>query len=437
MKLKEKWPLLIVATVATVLLVFAIISSSVGVSTIPITFMEKMGLYSSDSGFAYGTLNNTISLDGTHETLISVMKNVAINGTIPALLPIALLGVAFVLVLVLATISASKTSHSWTTYLCVALLLIVFCDFSNLAYFKTLHIYPLILILLLLICSLFSYFYKKEKVGVAGIILAFFAALAYSCLGNAQAVTSVVVGILLIRLYRLSSSKAASVLAVVLGAVLLVQSVAFAINYKPADYKQGLYNSVFYGVAKFDSVEVLGLDPKLNDFKEVYYGMKQDAEDYDLENTFYDKISYKKIMGYYITHPVNFIKLLNNEAKAAFYFESSMPFTLYSTVKKFYIPTGLPSFLVIALVYILVSLFVRKKYPQFKFAGELSIGLVVMWLLALVSSVVLNGNCEIRTSTYTFNTIFDIMLVFAAVGGIRVMLKTRDENKEKFGITRE
>ncbi len=437
MKSKENWPLLIVATTATVLLVFAIISSSVGVDTVPISFMEKMGLYSSDSGYAYGVLNSSVSLDGTQETLVSVMKKMAINGTIPAMLPIALLGIFLVLVLCLAITSASKTSHSWTTYLCAGLLLFVFCDFSNLAYFKTLHIYPLILILLLLICSMFAYFYKREKVGLSGIILAFLAVLAYSCLGTAQAVTSLVLGFLLIRLYRLSSSKSASVLAVVLGAVLLVQSVAFTFNYKSADYKQSLYNSVFYGVAKFDSVEVLGLDPKLNDFKEVYYGMKEDAESYDLENTFYSKISYKKIIGYYITHPVNFIKLLNNEAKAAFYFESTMPFNLYGTVKKLYIPTGLTSFMVIALVYVLVALFVRKKYPALKYVGEFSVGLVVMWLLALVSAVVLNGNCEIRAATYTFNTLFDIMLVLAAVGGIRVMLKTRDENKEKFGITRE
>ena len=437
MKSKKILPHIITAVLSIVLLFVAIISTTTNTSTTPFSLMEKLGIYSSDSGFAYGIANNSFSANGTHELFLSLLKQTAVNNTINGFVPIAILSIAFVAVLVFALSSASKTKYGWTTYLCAVLLPLVFCDFTNLVYFKSLFSNPLVLILLILISAMFLRFYKNESIGLAGIVLLTVATVAYSCLGTVQALTAIVLGVLVIRLYKLCKNKTSAISAIFLGTIVIIQSLVFTANFKSVDYKQSLYNSVFYGVCKYDSVTEIDLDPKLDDFKEVYYGMMENEDEYNLEDTFYSKVSYKTLLKYYITHPSNTIKLINNEAKVAFYTVNEYTFTPYSTVKKLYIPSGLSVVLIIAAVYIIVAMFVGKKFKNLMPVAEFLSGMAIMWVISLIAATIQNGNSDILTNTYTFNVIFDILLVSAAVGGIRVMLAMRDDKKEKFGITHE
>lgn len=437
MKTKKFFPHIITAIVSMILMVWAIVSPNLYVSSIPLKFMEKSGIYASLGGFAYGTLNNSFSVNGTHEIWGSILKKLSVNGVIHGTVPIIILFTILLVVLIFALNSATKTNYKWTTLLCAVLLPVVFCDFTNLAYFKTLHLQPLVLVLLLLICAMFFRIYKNNKAGWASVITLVLAVVAYSSIGTVQAVTALVLGLLIIRLFKLATTKKLKTFTVILGSVVVLQSVLFIFNYKSVDYERSIYNSVFFGVCKFDSVTSIGLDPKLDDFKEVYYGMMENEADYDLQNTLYSKVSYKTLVKYYITHPSNTIKLVSNEAKAAFYTDNDYPFTPYSTVKKMYMPASLAMLLIIAIIYIAAAIFTGKKFPQLKFACEFLCGLVIMWVISLFATVIYNGNCDITSNIFTFNVLFDILFVCAATGGIRVMLKLRDHNKEKFGITNE
>ena len=437
MKTKKYFPHIITAVISFVLTVWAIVSPNLNVSSIPLKFMEKLGIYASDSGFAYGTLSNTFSVNGTHEIWGSILKKLSINGVINAIVPIIILMVLLIVVLVFAVNSATKTSYKWTTFLCAILLPIVFCDFTNIAYFKTLHHEPLVLILLLLVCVIFFTIYKNNKISWISLIILAIAVVVYSSIGTVQAVTALVLGILIIRLFKLASNNKLKIFTIILGSVVILQSVLFISSYKSADYERNIYNSVFFGVCKYDSVTSLGLDPKLDYFKEIYYGMMENEADYDLKNNFYNKVSYKTLLKYYTTHPSNTIKLVNSEAKAAFYTDNGFAFTPFSTIKKMYMPGSLAALFIVAIIYIAAAIFTGKKFPQLKYVCEFLCGVVIMWILSLFATVIYNGNCDINTNVYTFNVLFDILFVCAATGGIRVMLKMRDHNKEKFGITNE
>lgn len=434
MKTKKFFPHFITAIISFVLIILATVSTTI-VNIMPIKFMEKLGLYASDSGFAYGILNNTFSANGTHEIWGSVLKKLSVNGVVHGIVPIIILMVALLVVLVFALNSATKTDYKWTTFLCAALLPVVFCDFTNLAYFKTLNLQPLVLILLLFICAMFFRIYKNNKSGWASVIILGFSVVAYSSIGTVQAATALVLGLLIIRLFKLASTKGLKIFTIILGSVVILQSVLFISNYKSVDYERNIYNSVFFGVCKYDSVTALGLDSKLDDFKEVYYGMMENEGDYDLENNFYNKVSYKTLLKYYITHPSNTIKIVGNEAKAAFYTDNEYVFTPYSTIKKMYMPASLPMILIIAIIYIAAAMLASNKFPKFKYVAEFLCGLVIMWIASLFATVIYNGNCDISTNVYTFNVLFDILVVCAVTAGSRIMLKTRDHNKEKFGIT--
>lgn len=437
MKIKKFLPHVTTAVLSAIILIFALFSKVLRIETTPFRLMEKLGIYSAADGIGYGIMNNAFSFNGTHEFFVSAIKELAVSDTISALIPAVIISIIMIAVLTFGLNSASKTNYMWTTFLCAVLLPLVFCDYSNVVYFKTLYQYPLILILLLLICGMFMRFYKNNKAGTLGIILLAAATVVYSCLGTVQAVTAIVFGLLIIRLRKISSNSAAKIITIILGTAVILQSVIFTLTYKSVDYKQSLYNSVFFGVCRYDSVAEIGLDPKLDDFKEVYYGMKDDESDYDLENSFYNKVSYKTLIKYYLTHPINTVKLLNNEAKAAFFNTYEYPFTAYSTVKKLYIPSGLAMVLAVTVVYILVALFIGRKYNNLKYVTEFLSGLALIWLISLIAATVQNGNCDIASNMYTFNVIFDILLVSAIIGGIRVLLKMRDDKKAQFGITHE
>ena len=59
MKSKKILPHIITAVLSIVLSFVAIISTTTNTNTTPFSLMEKLGIYSSDSGFAYGIANNS------------------------------------------------------------------------------------------------------------------------------------------------------------------------------------------------------------------------------------------------------------------------------------------------------------------------------------------------------------------------------------------
>ena len=435
MKVKKILPQLITAGLSVIMLIYTLISAKISVNTFPFKLFEKLGIYYGDTG--YGIMNSNISMNGSYEGFVSLLKKFAVNDVIHNLIPFAVFSVLLVTALIMVSKTASKSEYKWTVYLCAVLLPIVFCDFTNLVFFKTLYANSLILIFLLLICGILLMMYNKNSAGITGIISVSVIAVIYSLLGTVQAITAIVLGIIIARLSRISNNKVSKILSVVLGIVIIIQSISFAFSYKAFDYRQNLYNAIFYGVCKYDSVTELGLDEKLDDFKEVYYGMMENEADYDLENTFYNKMSYTKLIKYYITHPSNAIKIIDNQAKSAFYNDYDFGFTPYNSAKKLYVPLNFIIALVFTVIYIVISTIVGKKYSNIKPVTEFMSGIAIMWFVSLVATAIYCGNCDITQNMYTFNILFDIMLVSGLIGGIRVILHRQDEKKEEFGITHE
>ena len=436
MNFKKFLPQIITAGLSFIMVIYTVISANISINSFPFILFEKLGIYYGDTG--YGLMNNDVSFNGTHEAFISLLKNLAINGTIHYLIPFVILSALLIVALVIISKAASKSDYMWTTYLCAVLLPVVFCDFTNLAFFKTLYPNAVILVLLLLICGILLTMYNKNSAGITGMIFVSVISIIYSLLGIVQSITAVVLGVIIIGLCKISKNKASKILSIILGVVVIVQSVAFTFNYKAFDYKQNLYNSVFFGICKYDSVTEIGLDEKLDVFKEVYYGtMINVRDDYNLEDTFYSKISYKDVIKYYITHPSNAVKVINNQAKSAFYNDYKFGFTPYSSAKKLYIPLNFIIALAFTMIYIVIATIIGKKYSNIKPVTRFMSGVAIMWLVSLIVTAIYCGNCDITQNMYTFNVLFDIMLLSGLIGGIRVILQGQDEKKEEFGITHE
>ena len=434
MKIKKFLPQIITAILSAIMIVFTFLFVKFPENVKPLSLFEKLGIYS--YGKSYGTLNNVFSTNGTHETYVSMLKKTSSNTVFSGVLSFVILAVLTITALIIISKAASKTKYQWTNYVLAVLLPPIFCDFTNTAFFSTLFINPLILVLLLLICAVFLTFYYKNSAGIAGIIIVTAITLIYSWLGVVQSITAIVLGVLIARLCTVSKNKAAKILSLVMGCIVIVQSIAFSFNYKSIDYKQNLYNAVFFGVAKYDSVTELGLDPKLDDFKEVYYGMKENEAEYDLENTFYNKISYKDIAKYYLTHPGKAYKVINYQASLASLYEYDFGFTPYNFIKT-KIPVNLILIIIIAGAYVFIAHILGKKYSSLKPVTEFLSGISIMWLISLIAGSIYYGNCDMAMNMLTFSILFDIVILSALIGGLRVVIHRQDEKKEEFGITHE
>ncbi len=434
MKDKKNLPQIITAILSILMLVFTLIFINFPDYSKPMLLLEKLGI--STSGTICTVGNNTFSTNGTHETAVSIFKKISINNTTSTIVSFIILAILLVTALTIISKAASKTKYSWTAYLCAFLLPVMFCDITNTAFFKTLYINPLIMVLLLLICAVFVHIFNKQTVGTIGIVILTILTLLYSWLGIVQAVTAIVVGILIARLYAITKNQANKILAILMGCIIVVQSIVFAFNYKSVDYKRDIYNAVFFGVAKYDSVTELGLDPKLDDFKEVYYGMKENEDEYDLENTFYSKVSYKDIVKYYAAHPFNAYKVINYQAKNSALHYMQFGFTPYNFIKT-KIPMNFIIVVAVTIVYILIAHILRKKYASIKYTVEFLAGISVMWLISLIVGSIYFGNSDMAMVMTNYNVLFDILLLSVLIGGTRVVLHRQDEKKEEFGITHE
>ena len=434
MKLKKFLPQIITVVLSVLMLIITFTSVQFPESSKPLSMFEKLGIYS--NGTDYGILNDTFSSNGTHETFVSLLKKTASENVFNGILPFVILSILLVKSLVIISKVATKTNYTWTAYLCAVLLPLVFCDFTNIAFFKTLFINPLILVILLMICAVFLWIHSKKNTGITGIIIITAITLIYSWLGVVPAITSIVLGILIARLCIISKNKLTKILAIIMGCVVVLQSLAFIFSYKSVDYKQNLYNAVFFGVAKYDSVTELGLNPKLDDFKEVYYGMKENEAEYDLENTFYSKVSYTDITKYYLTHPINAAKVINYQATQSSLFEHKFGFTPYNFIKT-KIPVSFIFVLVITFAYVFIARILGKKYSHLKPVSEFFAGISIMWILSLIAGSIYYGNCDMAMNMTVYNVLFDIVLISALVCGLRVIIHRQDEKKEEFGITHE
>lgn len=432
MNVKKILPTIITAILSIIVLVLSFTFSVFPENAKPFSLMEKTGIYT--IGSTCGIENNDFSANGTHETYVSFLKKFAINNTFDIIVSYIILSLLFIVALVIISKATSKTNYKWTAYCCAILLPIVFGDFTNTVFFKTLYINSLVLISLLLLCSVFLWLYHKNSTGIAGIVLVSILTFVYSCLGSVAAITSIILGILIVRLCIISK-KTPKILAIVLGCCIVVHSVCFMFTYKSVDYDQNLYNSVFYGVAKYDSVTELGLDSKLDDLKETYYS-EQIKTDYNLSNTFYNKISYKDIAKYYITHPVNAYKVINEQSKLThmhYYDYGTAP---YNSIKT-RIPTNFLIVIIITVAFLFIANILKKKYTEIKPVTEFFSGISIMWLLSLIIGSLYYGNCDIAMNMNVYNVLYDIMLLTILLGGTRVVLHRQDEKKAEFGITHE
>ena len=218
--------------------------------------------------------------------------------------------------------------------------------------------------------------------------------------------------------------------------------------------KDTQYNSVFYGILK-DSPDVAG-DLKSLGLPAEYAVLAGtnaytpnppiDVKSLQFEQNFYEAVGRGTVIRFYLTHPARFIEKLQLTTQNAFDNTLGMMgnfqkkdgmephrlnhfFTAYNTVRKTVFPNDFWFLFGYYLLYfiLLVFLFIKKKNTR---QGVALLGFIMLLGIAQFPLPILgNGEADIAKQLFIFNVTFDISLLAAVWGLIRLILKWRANTK--------
>ncbi|CAH1211842.1 hypothetical protein PAECIP111892_03645 [Paenibacillus auburnensis] len=363
---------------------------------------------------------------------------------------IRLLGAVYGLLLLAATWLIVKLGAKYsavTGLLLGAGMLFVFYDIGYLAYFNSLFGEPVSMVSMLLTFALGLRLTVQERPTRKGLTLFFIAVLFLICSKIQNAPVGLVFSLIFLRLGALPGEgnfrRLARRFAVAVALVSVVLYMA-----APKELKHiNLYQTVFFGILN-DSPDVrgdlrdLGLPEHLEVLAGTNYFQKDTAikqDDPSLTPDFYDRVSHKDVLFFYIKHPVRLIEHMKYAAKNSMdirpqylgnYEKSegkpagalSQTYSVWSQFKDKHIPHTLGFLILFYLVYYAGVLFhyFRTKELAGRIAGELLLLIGLIGLFSFLVPVLGDGRADIGKHLFLFNVSFDLMAVIMFGGLVHI-----------------
>jgi hypothetical protein len=354
---------------------------------------------------------------------------------------IRMLGAVYIILLLAATwlLVKSNARGSWLTGLLLGgALLFVFYDIGYLAYFNSLFGEPVSMVFMLLTFALGLRLTAQEKPTVKGLTWFFIAVLFLISSKIQNAPVGIAFALIFLRFTALKGKGNWRKVTLWFSAAMFFISVILYAT-APKELKHiNLYQTVFYGILN-ESPDVKGdlKDLGLPERLEVLAGtnfFQQDTaikqSDPSLVPDFYDRISHKDVLFFYMKHPD---RLLNNMKYAAENSMSIRPYYLgnyekaenqpkgalsytYSTWSQFknkYIPHTLGFLSIFYLLYYAGALFqyFRSRNTRERVAGELLMLLGLIGIFSFLIPILGDGRADIGKHLFMFNVCFDMMAV--------------------------
>ncbi|MDR0930895.1 MAG: hypothetical protein LBM38_04035 [Clostridiales bacterium] len=406
---------------------------------------KSMGMYATENPLKYGWLGRAAVLPIPYTVLGYI--TFFIHKVIPAgsVLDSRVLGAIYCILLLICVFNTCKgfntIKHRWTNYLFALLCVLILCDYSNLAFFNTLFSLPILFVSLMAIIAIFISVIKGGSIRYWQMALLLIIGVSLAFLGDKlSAWLAVVIGVLAYAFLARHTRTPDKSFILGFFIILIIASGGYnAFFVQGASYKQDLYNSVFFGITDVTSVESIALPDSFNGYAEHFY-----SSDNPIDNGFYKVANYKSIITYYLRNPSDLFSEIKYSVQNAFGMrgldisgEAPGNFRLYALLKSIFAPATRSMMVLFLLIYFGVSIYVSsdrtRKDSTRQFAGLLAC-LSVIEFLALVAPIVLTGRFLVNYNTSLAGIIFDILVLFGIVGGIRILLENNDRNKEKFGI---
>jgi hypothetical protein len=354
---------------------------------------------------------------------------------------VRLLGAVYALLLLVATwlLVKHNARGSYVTGLLLgAAILFVFYDIGYLAYFNSLFGEPVSLVFMLLTFALGLRLTSQEKPTTKGLTLFFIAILFLVTSKIQNAPIGIAFALIFLRFMTLDSARPWRKLALRFSIAIFLVSIVMYVT-APKDLKHiNLYQTVFFGILN-ESPDVkgdlqdLGLPERLEVLAGTNYFqtdtvIKQD--DPSLIPDFYDRVSHKDVLFFYLKHPGRLIDNMeyaasNSMAIRPYYLGNyekienkpagalSYTYSTWSQFKNKHIPHTLGFLSIFYLVYFAGALFqyFRSREVRGKIAGELLMLLGLIGIFSFLVPILGDGRADIGKHLFLFNVCFDMMVV--------------------------
>ncbi|MNO64064.1 hypothetical protein D3C76_547860 [compost metagenome] len=352
---------------------------------------------------------------------------------------VRLLGAVYALLLLVATwlLVRYNARGSYVTGLLLgAAILFVFYDIGYLAYFNSLFGEPVSMVFMLLTFALGLRLTSQEKPTTKGLTLFFIAILFLVTSKIQNAPIGIAFALIFLRFMTLDSARKWRKLALRFSIAIFLVSIVMYVT-APKDLKHiNLYQTVFFGILN-ESPDVkgdlqdLGLPERLEVLAGTNYFqtdtvIKQD--DPSLIPDFYDRVSHKDVLFFYLKHPGRLIDNMeyaasNSMAIRPYYLGNyeksenkpagtlSYTYSTWSQFKNKHIPHTLGFLSIFYLVYFAGALFqyFRSREVRGKIAGELLMLLGLIGVFSFLVPILGDGRADIGKHLFLFNVCFDMM----------------------------
>ncbi|WP_340033625.1 hypothetical protein [Paenibacillus sp. FSL H3-0302] len=354
---------------------------------------------------------------------------------------VRLLGAVYGLLLLAATwllVKYNARGSYVTGLLLGAAILFVFYDIGYVAYFNSLFGEPVSMVFMLLTFAVGLRLTSQEKPTTKGLTLFFIAILFLVTSKIQNAPIGIAFALIFLRFMMLDGEGKWRKLALRFSIAIFLVSIVLYVA-APKDLKHiNLYQTVFFGILN-ESPDVkgdlqdLGLPERLEVLAGTNYFqtdtvIKQD--DPSLVPDFYDRVSHKDVLFFYLKHPDRLIDNMkyaasNSMAIRPYYLGNyeksenkpagalSYTYSAWSQFKNKHIPHTLGFLSIFYLVYFAGALFqyFRSRDIRGKVAGELLMLLGLIGIFSFLVPILGDGRADIGKHLFLFNVCFDMMVV--------------------------
>ncbi|MEK5419046.1 hypothetical protein BSK49_29885 [Paenibacillus odorifer] len=354
---------------------------------------------------------------------------------------VRLLGAVYGLLLLAATwllVKYNARGSYVTGLLLGAAILFVFYDIGYVAYFNSLFGEPVSMVFMLLTFALGLRLTSQEKPTTKGLTLFFIAILFLVTSKIQNAPIGIAFALIFLRFMMLDGEGKWRKLALRFSIAIFLVSIVLYVA-APKDLKHiNLYQTVFFGILN-ESPDVkgdlqdLGLPERLEVLAGTNYFQTDTVikqNDPSLVPDFYDRVSHKDVLFFYLKHPDRLIDNMkyaasNSMAIRPYYLGNyeksenkpagalSYTYSAWSQFKNKHIPHTLGFLSIFYLVYFAGALFqyFRSRDIRGKVAGELLMLLGLIGIFSFLVPILGDGRADIGKHLFLFNVCFDMMVV--------------------------
>ncbi|MDO7907447.1 hypothetical protein Q5741_13630 [Paenibacillus sp. JX-17] len=362
-----------------------------------------------------------------------------------SLFDIRVLGAIFGLLLLAATfilVRYNQYRSRIVGFLLAVLLLFVFFDIGYVAYFNSLFGEPVSMLFMLLSLGFGLWLVNEEKPSRKLLWMFFISVFFLSCAKIQNVPVGILFALIGLRLmslhYDLKWRKTALWLSVSIFVISVVMYVA-----APKDLKNiNLYQTFFFGILNGSpdvkgDLEELGLPERLSVLAGTNYfeggtAIKQD--DPSLQADFYDRVSHKDVLFFYLKHPSRLIDKMefaanNSMTIRPYYLGSyvkeegkpagalSFAYSTWSEFKKAHMPHSLLFIVLFYAVYYAVALveYFRARANSTRIRIELLMVIGLVGIVGFMIPILGDGQADIGKHLFLFDVSFDMMAIVSVV----------------------